>query len=365
MKVGIISYFFPPNNSSGAQRWSKLAEYLKNNGVDVFVISSAGDKFGGEDYERFEFLKKVIRIYSLPYSQPYRFPIHGKLNLLKLFIIPDSRVLFFIKYYRKISAILEGEMPDVVIISVPPFSSVLTVRALLKLKIPYVVDLRDVWLYDPRRPNKLADFIIERWVLKNAKGVFCINDYSLKEAKRFNKNAFLIPHFYNPKDYEIEPFNHSDIWISHIGSLFNERDINPLIKAVKNMGLTLRLVGPGSERFGGLGPVKRYRAIKEMVSADVLVAVFGDGKSQRYVSSVKLFEYIGAKKPIIVISPKGYIKRVAEGLGLGICENSEDDIKRCVKEALKGKYKPKNFGEYSIERIGNKVLNLLQMICKT
>ncbi len=365
MKVGIISYFFPPNNSSGAQRWSKLAEYLKNKGVDIFVISSIGDKFGGEDYERFEFLKRVIRIYPLRYSQPYRFPVHGKLNLLKFFIVPDSRVLFFVKYYRKISAILEREMPDVVIVSVPPFSSVLTVRTLLKLKIPYIVDLRDVWFYDPRRPNKLADFIVERWALKNAKGVFCINDYSLKEAKMFNKNAFLIPHFYNPKEYGVEPFKHSDIWVSHIGSLFNERDINPLINVVKDLGLTLRLVGPGSERFGGMGPVERRRAIREMVSADVLVAIFGKSKDQKYVSSVKLFEYLGAKKPIIVISPKGYIRKVAEELGLGICDNSENDIKRCIEEALKGKYKPKNSDKYSLERVGEKILGLLQMICKT
>lgn len=364
MKVGIISYFFPPNNSSGAQRWSKLAIYLKELGVDVFVISATGERFGGEDKDRFSEVSGKVRVHPLPYPQPYRFPVSGKGEILKFFLVPDGKVFFFLRYHKRIEKILKWEKPDIVVITAPPFSSFLIVPILSKLNIPFVADLRDVWLSDPRRKNKIADFLIERWAIRKAKAVFCINNPCVEEIRRFNENVFLIPHFYDPREYEVKVLEHQGVWVSHIGSVFHERDIKPLIYACKSLNFELRLVGPGSERFGGLGPVSRKDAIREMVSADILVALYGKDKSQGFVSSVKLFEYLGARKPIVVISPKGYLREVAKELNLGICENSEDEIAEKLIEASKGKFLPKDPERYSINVIGGKIFEILQTILK-
>ncbi len=364
MKIGVISYFFPPNNSSGAQRWSKLSLYLREMGMEVFVISAFGEKFGGEDKYRFYEISKKIRVYSLPYFQPYRLPVSGKREILKFFLVPDGRVFFFLKYYGKIREILREERPDVVVISAPPFSAFLLVPILSRLNVPFVADLRDVWLSDPRRKNKLADFLLESWAIKKAYAVFCINDPCVEEVKRFNKNVFLIPHFYDPSEYKLDTVHHQNVRVAHIGSVFQERDIRPLISVCRNLNFELRLVGPGSERFGGLGPMCRREAIREMVSADVLVAIYGEDISQNFVSSVKLFEYFGAEKPIVVISPKGYLRKVAEEMNLGICENSEKEIAERLMEALKGKFFPKEPERYSIDVIGRKVIEILQTVRK-
>lgn len=360
MKLGIISYFFPPNNSSGAQRWSKMSLYLAKKGFDVFVISSIGDKFGGEDFERYEYLKKYMRIYPLRTYGSYRSPRFDIVSrIIKLFLIPDSRTPFFLRYRNRIKEILISEKPDVLIITVPPFSASLLFPMFINLGIPYIVDLRDAWLSDPRRLNKLADFLIEREFLKNAKGVICINEHVLNEAKRFNENAILIPHFFDPEEYDLEPIKHKKVWVSHIGSVFSERDIGILKNVANRLGCVLRLVGPGSERFGGLGPVKRKYALREMISADVLVVILGKGKDQRLVSSVKLFEYLGAGKPIIVVSKDGYIRKVAEELGLGVCDFSEEDILGKIRMALKGEFKPKDYERFSIDRVGEELISYL------
>jgi glycosyltransferase involved in cell wall biosynthesis len=364
VKVGIISYFFPPNNSAGAQRWSKLALYLKELGAEVFVISAFGDKFGGEDEGRFLEISEKIKVYPLPHFQPYRFPVSGKGEILKFFLIPDGRLFFFLKYYGKIREILQGEKPDVVVITAPPFSAFLTIPILSRLKIPFVADLRDVWISDPRRKNKLADFLLERWALRKAKAVFCINDPCVEEVRKFNEKVFLIPHFYDPREYRLEAIKHQDVWVSHVGSIFHERNITHLISACKKLNFTLRLVGPGSERWGGFGPVSRRDALREMVSSDVLIAIYGNDESQNFVSSVKLFEYLGAGKPIVVISPRGYLREIAQDLNLGICENSEVEIMERLKEAMNGKYYPREPERYSIDVVGRRVFQILQMIRK-
>ncbi len=361
MKVGIVSYYFPPNNSSGAQRWSKMALYLKRRGFDVFVISSYGDRFGGEDHERYRYLREVVRVYPLRGSGKYGAPVANTyLRPMKFFVVPDSKIYFFAKYRKRIEEIIAGEMPEIVIITVPPFSSLLFLPTFFKkFGISYVVDMRDVWMYDPRRPNKIVDFVFEKRSLKGARGVLCINDYALDEAMKFNRNSKVVPHFYDPQEYRIEPIKHTDVWVSHIGSLFNERDVKFVKNVVDKLGVNLRLVGPGSERWGGLGPVSRRDAIREMVSADVLLAIFGRGRDQRFVSSVKLFEYMGSGKPVVVVSGDGYIRRVSEDLGLGVCGFSEEELYKRLKEALEGKYTPREPERFSIQSVGRDVENFL------
>jgi glycosyltransferase involved in cell wall biosynthesis len=186
----------------------------------------------------------------------------------------------------------------------------------------------------------------------------------VEEVRKFNEKVFLIPHFYDPREYKLEAIKHQDVWVSHVGSIFHERNITPLISACKKLNFTLRLVGPGSERLGGFGPVSRRDALREMVSSDVLIAIYGNDESQSFVSSVKLFEYLGAGKPIVVISPRGYLREIAQDLNLGICENSEVEIVERLKEAIKGKYYPREPERYSIDVIGRRVFQILQTIRK-
>ncbi len=44
MKLGIITYYWPPAGGPGVQRWLKLSKYLAREGVELFVVTVDADK---------------------------------------------------------------------------------------------------------------------------------------------------------------------------------------------------------------------------------------------------------------------------------------------------------------------------------
>ena len=39
MKLGIITYYWPPAGGPGVQRWLKLSKYLARDGIDLYVVT--------------------------------------------------------------------------------------------------------------------------------------------------------------------------------------------------------------------------------------------------------------------------------------------------------------------------------------
>ena len=44
MKLGIITYYWPPAGGPGVQRWLKLSKYLAREGVELYVVTVDADK---------------------------------------------------------------------------------------------------------------------------------------------------------------------------------------------------------------------------------------------------------------------------------------------------------------------------------
>jgi len=57
-----------------------------------------------------------------------------------------------------------------------------------------------------------------------------------------------------------------------------------------------------------VGYVEHKECIKYLVTSDVLWMMIGEGKGEDMMSTGKLFEYIGAKKPILGCVPDGIAK---------------------------------------------------------
>ncbi len=336
MKVCLISYFFPPNNSSGSQRWSKLVKCLHRSGYDVCVIANVGDSFGGEDPERGVEMNGYARVYRIFHRVPHRPPLMAESLLkeaLKFFVVPDSRLPFFVRNLRRIERIVEMERPDVLIATAPPFSALLLARFLsVRTGVPFVADLRDPWLNDPQRPNRWAKYLLERWALSGARAVMVVNDREIyREAERFNRRVFLLEHAYDPEDYALEPVPHpGEVWVSHIGSLFSEPQ-RKLLEGVRRAlpdGFRLRLFGPGADRV-----LNRREAFREMVSADVLLVVILSRRKENRASSVKFYDYLGAGKPIVVVSENPFLIGRAKMLGLEVAPPGVEEVVGAVVRA--------------------------------
>ena len=336
MKVCLLSYFFPPNNSSGAQRWSKLVRCLHRSGYEVCVIANVGDTFGGEDTERGLEMEKYARVYRIFHRVPHRPPLMAESPLkeaLKFFAVPDSRLPFFVRNIARIEGIVKKEEPDLLIATAPPFSALLAARFLsIRTGIPFVADLRDPWLNDPQRPNRWAKYLMERWALSGARAVLVVNDREIyREARRFNGRVFLLEHAYDPEDYALEPIPHpGEIWVSHVGSLFSTPQ-RKLLKGVERAlpeGFRLRLFGPGTGRV-----LSRREAFREMVSADVLLVVILSKRKENRASSVKFYDYLGAGKPVVVVSENPFLIDRARELGLEVAPPDVEGVVGAVVRA--------------------------------
>ncbi len=343
MKVCLISYFFPPNNSSGAQRWSKLVKCLRRSGYDVCVIANVGDSFGGEDPERGIEMRRYARVYRIFHRVPHRPPLMAESPLkeaLKFFVVPDSRLPFFVRNFRRMERIVAEERPDVLVATAPPFSALLAARLLsVRTGIPFVADLRDPWLNDPQRPNRWAKYLLERWSLSGASAVMVVNDREIyREALRFNRRVFLLEHAYDPDDYALEPLPHpGEVWVSHIGSLFStpQRRLLEEVGRALPEGFRLRLFGPGTGRV-----LNRREAFREMVSADVLLVVILSKRRENRASSVKFYDYLGAGKPVVVVSENPFLVERAERLGLEVAPPQAEEVARAVVRAYYGNKVP-------------------------
>ncbi len=350
MRICLISYFFPPNNSSGAQRWSKFVKYLSRRGHDLCVISAVGELFGGEDSERGIEMNGYARVYRFFHRVPHREPFirdspWGK--LLKFFIVPDSRTVFFIKHARRIYDIIKKERPDVLIATAPPYSALVFGSLLSRVSgIPFVADLRDPWLNNPQRTNKLADYILEMFSLRGASAVLVINPReTFEEARRFNKNVFVIEHVYDPEDYNLKPYEHrGEVWVSHIGSLYSpyQRELLLSLKELLPKGFVLKAVGPGSESVGGVGAVARKEAFRYMLSSEVLLLLIRvSSKKARYGSSVRFYDYLGSGKPVVVSSDNPFVAQKAREMGFEVVDFSAESVARAVLRAVAGQSAPK------------------------
>jgi len=316
---------------------------LHRSGHDVCVISAIGDGFGGEDIDRGVEMMRYARVYRLFYRVPHRPPAMAESpvkELLKFFVIPDSRLPFFVRYLRKMERIVQMERPDILVSTAPPFSSLLAGRLLsVKFNLPFVVDLRDPWLNDPQRPNRWAKYVLERWVLSGADAVIVVNDREIyDEAVRFNRNVFLLEHPYDPEDYPQKSEPHpGEIWVSYVGSLFSsvQRELIRGISERLPPGFVLRVFGPGTGRVLG-----RSEAFREMVSADVLLVLDLARRKRKLGSSIKFYDYVGADRPVVVVSENPFLVRRARDLGLTTARADVEDIVRAIVSACERKTGP-------------------------
>ena len=120
--------------------------------------------------------------------------------------------------------------------------------------------------------------------------------------------------------------------------------LEPLYKAIyklkkdgKNIDFIFEIYGFGrsitnllkkydiAEYVSFKGSVSYLKSLELMVSADLLVLIDAPSDHKSIFFPSKLVDYIGSKTPIMVISPDGASKRVAEENGLAYFELNETD----------------------------------------
>src|ERR1035437_1060481 len=172
LNVLLVTYSFPPAGGVGVLRAASLARYFPAEGIRLDVLTARNASAVGSDPTLLEKIPAAVNIHrtvtlDLPFGikkwikklitggKPRKDTAAapaGQPNFLKRVLqdalLPDPQVTWLPVLTRAARRIIRKRKIDLVLITAPPFSSVLLVEKLRKEfpHLPIVVDFRDEWL---------------------------------------------------------------------------------------------------------------------------------------------------------------------------------------------------------------------------
>ncbi|HON57346.1 MAG TPA: glycosyltransferase, partial [bacterium] len=281
--------------------------------------------------------------------------------IASLIFIPDYKILWLPFALSKALQLIDQKKIKNIITTAPPHSTNI-IGLLIKLILPeirWIADFRDTWteneVYNyPLKIIKKIEEFLELKTLQYADYIVCATDsvknsfvekYKLSESKfKVITNGFDEADFnFSDKKIYIQPET-KILNIVYSGSLNDWRNLSNFCGALKKLEiekkidltkLHIQLCGhiPAFEHrrikklklqnvfeFINLEPHKE--SIKRLIAADLLLLIIGE-KEGTVVLTGKLFEYIGAARPIFAIVPKnGEAEKLITQNNFGIAANT-------------------------------------------
>jgi glycosyltransferase involved in cell wall biosynthesis len=403
MRILLVSHYFPPYNHIGAVRTGKMAKYLVKSGHSVRVIS-ASKQLARSTTLPVEVPEESIT-YSYWWDWAWRLDFFLCRSLQQtamssgpaargttavsqglqwrelakklrdffrtIAYFPDAQVGWLPFAVSAGSAVISQWRPDVIYASAGPWTSLLAARRLSrKYGIPWVAELRDLWVDNaeyqhPRWRFKIEDRL-ERAVLGSAQGLVTVSEpLAAKLRSKYRVPTTVIYNGYDPADYPpagAAPPAANTLRILYAGSIHIGKQSPALLFAA------LRLLGSGRQRiqisFVGtnnpadvLNLAEEYgvRASVEVIpsvpyseslrlqaSSDVLLYLSWLDTSEAGFFSGKVFEYMGACRPILAVGPThsdvcAVIRERGLGLALEDPEQIAEQLRVWTEQKLAGR----------------------------
>lgn len=386
MKILIVSYFFPPYNTIGALRVGKMAKYLNRLGHDVRVLTANNQPLPSDlPLEIPE--RKIIRtmwynVNWLPeallggrrrvayagYESTGRFSkIFDRLGMYykTLFNFPDGQVGWYPHAVAAGRKLIREWVPDIIYASASPVTSLLVASRLSKsTSIPWVAELRDLWVdnhYYPYGPiRRMLEGEIERRVLQSAAAFVTVSQPLAEQlAAKYGTRTVVIHNGYDEDDVPVtlrKPARNKYI-ISYTGTIIKgKRDPSVLFRAMKRLpeaqnkievhffGKYMHEVRQIAKQYDLSnvivhGALPYAEALEKQMQADVLLLLLWDNPMEKGVYTGKLFEYLAAKKPILVVGPKDNVaSRLVERGKFGKVISSTEEAEKAIKCIVEGKF---------------------------
>ena len=361
-KVLVVAYYFPPMGLSGVQRTLKFVKYLPEfNWQPTVLTVTPGTYFARDTSLSREIDGLDIAIIRTESIDPTRF-FHKRnsgaqkvvkmprewlrkaLNLgSQIFFVPDNKIGWKRKAKRAAIQLLQREKFDLIFATAPPYTDFLIGRELSKkFGLPLVLDYRDAWIDNPYHfySTPLHRWLhrrLEKQVLRASNKIITINR-RIKELllKRYPflqyHDVEIISQGFDPSDFDLDgvpplPLRQKKMRITYSGTFIDKRTPKYFLRALSKVlreepGLRNKIEAcfMGHFREENLKLVKRLKlhdvvsllgyvdhrdCVRYLLASDVLWLIIGKGKGEDMMSTGKLFEYLGARKPILGCVPKG------------------------------------------------------------
>lgn len=365
-KVLFIAYLYPPIANSGTQRSIKFVNFLPDFGWEpiVLTVEHPPDQTlepallkevrPGTRIERVPFLSHIFAqkiAYSLKAFIPEK-RLQGGLEwrLRGLWRVPDPWALWRPAAVRRGMEILQAEKIDCIYATGAPWTSFLVAHDIWKKsRLPFVIDYRDLWTsWDAGWDDASSQLLrwwnshLERRILKDATAIVTTtNSFAKvlsKEVAGLHGNVFCITNGFDPKEFNnsISKINlarnklnivYTGVWkdgyspsalYEAVGILFRK---DPALLAQLKITCAGFPPGPASEYdltdiIQERGRVPHAEAIALMKDATALFLPVAGGNYASGSLPGKLFEYLGAERPIIAAVPeKSEVAKILDEVG--------------------------------------------------
>jgi len=358
-KVLIISYYWPPSGGGGVQRWLKMTKYLPEYGWTPIIYTPSNGEAPVVDESLINQIHPEVEKIASPIWEPYTFykRFTGKKSSEKVysgfindkkeswtqklsvfirgnFFIPDARKFWIKPGSKFLLKYVTDNKIDCIVSTGPPHSThLIAFNVAKRTKTPWIADFRDPWtnidFYDQLRLTNWADKKhkkLEQLTLRNASKIVTVsNSWSDDFRKLSNREVTVIRNGFDHADFE----NNTAVLdkkftICHIGSMNSDRNPEALWIALDKLAskhqfsqsLSIKLIGQVDHSI--FRSIEQYNltpylnhipflshkdALKELQSSQVLLLPINDTPNSLGVIPGKIYEYLGARRPIIGIGP--------------------------------------------------------------
>ncbi len=371
----VVAYYFPPMGLSGVQRVAKFVKYFPEFGWDPVVLTvDPGGYFAYDESLEKEIAELDVPVHRTSSRDPTR--LFGQqetvampsglsrrilASLTNFFFIPDNKIGWKRYALDEGRKLLEKESFDAIFSSAPPYTAHLIGADLSReFGLPLVTDFRDDWVGNPRLSfptplHRKRHQALESRVLDRSDYITAINR-NIKEAliqRNLKPEAYtrcsILPHGYDPQDFNSmnrASRPHEKCRFLYSGVFYDAQTPDYFLRGTAEIleerpdlreKLELMFVGLVPDASKALarergiddlttyaGYVPHEEAVAHVKAADILWMTVGHQAGEETISTSKLYEYIGAHKPILGLVPDGTAKRTLVRYGASVTVPPED-----------------------------------------
>lgn len=384
-RVLIVSYFYPPSNTIGALRVGKFSKYLPEFGWESLVLTPNGledtslstdlyssPMYRGDRIKQSKHIsKRALRSYwkssgaekndaSVVMREIKEKLMSGvrrisSLPIVRLVLRDNLRWILPAVFIGR-DAINKHEV-DVIFSSYAPASSHIVASMIHKMTgVPWVADFRDLWsnstYVEKIEPLSSIEESFEKMIICGSTTLTTISDPLAEDLNGLHgKEVVAITNGFDVADYSREISPAQKFTITYTGEIYaGKRNPTPLFEAISRLrtekkispenfevrffgSSVQRAIGPLLDAYGlqelvkTSGRIPLAESIDRQMESTVLLLLSWNDPRERGVLTGKVFEYLGAKRPILAVGLRGgTLDRLLTASGSGIMMNDSQEI---------------------------------------
>ena len=402
-RILAVSYAFPPWLAPRSIQVQRLLNFLSRRSYEITVLRKKIENMNVPlDYELAKLLAPGIEQIAV---KEYRDGFKGRIarkTARKFPSVPDSYNAWAFDCYWESKELLGRA--DVLMTFSTPISDHIVGLLLKRVRknIPWIACFSDPFTDNPywrgKYTEKIMNALLERKIVKGADCIVFVNEYTrLKVMERFPpemiKKTHVIPHGFEESMYSNPGGVNKKLIIRHLGEFYGERTPETFFRALRLLAsseaslqerLAVQIYCSGVEHVkkwiseyevGGIvtvsGLVSYLESLALMKSSDVLLVIDAPAKENLFLTS-KLIEYVGAKKPILAVTPmKGPTAELMMELGFtssdfhdvpGIANQIGDLLAQKEAGGLSAVIPRHVYNRFRMETIGDRYISVIESV---